>query len=36
MYDAEDVLELLNSPDQKLTPDHLVEVRKRGGLEVAE
>jgi hypothetical protein len=36
LYDAEDVFELLNSHDQELTPDHLVEIRKQSDLEGAE
>jgi hypothetical protein len=36
MCDAEDVLELLNTHVQDLTPDHLVEIRKQSGLEGAE
>jgi len=36
MYDAENILELLNSHDQKLTVYHLIESRKQSAREEAE
>jgi hypothetical protein len=36
MYDAEDVLELINSHNQELMPDQLVEIRKQSDLERTE
>jgi hypothetical protein len=35
-YVAEYVFELLNSHDEELTTDHLVEIRKQSALEEAE
>ena len=35
-YDAEDVREMLNSHDQELTLDYLVELRKQSPLEETE
>jgi hypothetical protein len=35
-YDSEDILEFLNSQNQKHTFDHLVEIRNQGTLEEAE
>jgi hypothetical protein len=35
-YDAEDVREILNSHDQELTLDYLVELRKQSAFEEAE
>jgi hypothetical protein len=36
MYDAENIFELLNSHDQKLTVYHLIESRKQSAREEAE
>ena len=36
MYDAEDVFELLNSHDQELTLEHLVEIPNQSACEEAE
>jgi len=36
MYDAENVVALLNTHDDELTLDHLVETRKQSGFKQAE